>query len=96
MREMGFDVWRDEEGSSIVGPVSSMTRNTSQEAVEKSYAMIIFVSPEYKESTYCRAESLYGSSRAADSGLKLFYVMMNENYTTKTQPDVVHDWLAGL
>jgi hypothetical protein len=98
LREMGYDVWRDEEGSSIIGPMS-MTGNTLDamtEAVEKSYMMIIFVSPEYKESTNCRTEGLYGFKRAANSGLKLLYVMMNENYTTESRPVAVNGWLAGM
>jgi hypothetical protein len=98
LQEMGYDVWRDEEGSSIMGPMS-MTGNTLDamtEAVEKSYTMIIFVSPEYKESTNCRTEGLYGFKRAANSGLKLLYVMMNENYTTESRPVAVNGWLAGM
>jgi hypothetical protein len=98
LREMGYDVWRDEEGSSIMGPMS-MTGNTLDamtEAVEKSYMMIIFVSPEYKESTNCRTEGLYGFKRAANSGLKLLYVMMNENYTAESRPVAVNGWLAGM
>jgi hypothetical protein len=65
-------------------------------AVEKSYMMIIFVSPEYKESTNCRIEGLYGFKRASNSGLKLVYVMMNENFTTETRPVVVDGWLGGM
>jgi hypothetical protein len=30
--------------------------------VDDSYMMVIFVSPEYKESTKCRIEALYGSN----------------------------------
>jgi hypothetical protein len=88
LKEMGYDVWRDEEGSSIFGPMS-MTGNTLDamtSAVEKSYMMIIFVSPEYKESTNCRIEGLYGFKRAASRGLKLVYVMMNQNFTTESRP----------
>jgi hypothetical protein len=98
LQEMGHDVWRDEEGSSIMGPMS-MTGNTLDamtEAVEKSYMMIIFVSPEYKESANCRTEGLYGFKRAANSGLKLLYVMMNEKYTTESRPVAVNGWLAGM
>jgi hypothetical protein len=98
LQEMGYDVWRDEEGSSIMGPISmaGTTLDAMTEAVEKSYMMIIFVSPEYKESTNCRTEGLYGFKRAANSGLKLLYVMMNENYTTESQPVAVNGWLAGM
>jgi hypothetical protein len=98
LKEMGYDVWRDEEGSSILSPMS-MTGNTLDAmtaAVEKSYMMIIFVSPEYKESTNCRIEGLYGFKRAASRGLKLVYVMMNQNFTTESRPVVVDGWLAGM
>jgi hypothetical protein len=76
-----------------------MTGNTLDAmtaAVEKSYMMIIFVSPEYKESTNCRIEGLYGFKRAASRGLKLVYVMMNQNFTTESRPVVVDGWLAGM
>jgi hypothetical protein len=98
LREMGYDVWRDEEGSSVLGPMS-MSGNTLDAmtaAVEKSYMMIIFVSPEYKESANCRTEGLYGFKRSSNSSLKLVYVMMNENFTTETRPIAVDGWLAGM
>jgi hypothetical protein len=95
---MGYDIWRDEEGSKIEGPMS-MTGNTLDAmtaAVEKSYMMIIFVSPECKESTNCRIEGLYGFKRAASKGLKFAYVMMNQNFTTGSRPVSVDGWLAGM
>jgi hypothetical protein len=66
------------------------------EAVEKSYTMIIFVSPEYKESTNCRFEGQYGFTRAGNSALKLVYVMMNQRYHTKSHPNIVDGWLGGM
>jgi hypothetical protein len=98
LREMGYDVWRDEEGSSILGPMSMRgnTLDAMTEAVEKSYMMIIFVSPEYKESTNCRFEGQYGFTRAGNSALKLVYVMMNERYHTKSHPNIVDGWLGGM
>jgi hypothetical protein len=93
LKDMGYDVWRDEEGSSILGPVS-MTGNTLDamtSAVEKSYMMIIFVSPEYKESTICRIEGQCGFSLARTGKPQILYVMMRENYHME-----VDGWLGAM
>jgi hypothetical protein len=98
LKDLGFDVWRDEEGSDVMGPVSAVGNilDSMTEAVEKSAVMIIFVSPEYKESGNCRFEAHYGFTRAGNSGLKLIYVMMNEHYHTRSFPVRVDGWLGGM
>jgi hypothetical protein len=58
---MGYDVWRDEEGSSIMLGMSGDIIETTGEAID---AVIIFVSPKYKESTNCRNEAGYARARA--------------------------------
>jgi hypothetical protein len=93
LREMGYDVFRDDEGSGIMGPIS-MKGNILEamaEAVDKSYTMIIFVSPEYKESTNCRIEGRYGFKRARTGKLQILYVMMRENYHME-----VDGWLGAI
>jgi hypothetical protein len=95
-REMGYDVWRDEEGSSIMRPMSGDIVETMGEAVDKSYAVVVFVSPEYKESTNCRQEAGYARARAAVGGVKLFYVMMKEDYHTQSSSRQVDGWLGFM
>jgi hypothetical protein len=96
LREKGYDVWRDEDGSSIMSPMSGDIVETMGSAVDKSYAVIIFVSPEYKESANCRQEAGYARARATNSGIKLIYVMMNENYHTRSSPRQVDGWLGFM
>ena len=43
----GMDVWRDETGSSLVGPMSDSTDETMALAVEASSAVVICVSQKY-------------------------------------------------
>ena len=43
-KEQGIDVWRDETGSSLVGPMSDSTDETMALAVEASSVVVICVS----------------------------------------------------
>jgi hypothetical protein len=96
LRDLGYDVWRDEEGSSIMHSMSGDIVETMGEAVDRSYAVIIFVSPEYKESTNCRQEAGYAQARSANSNLKIIYLMMNAHYYTRSQPRKVDGWLGFM
>jgi len=62
------------------------------EAVESSYAVIVCVSPEYKQSGNCRMEAKYANDRFKKGKLKLIYVMMNEKYHTRSSPESVDGW----
>ena len=53
----GVDVWRDETGSSLVGPMSDSTDETMALAVEASSVVVICVSQKYKVSPNCRQEA---------------------------------------
>ena len=92
LQENGYDVWRDEEGSSLVGPMSGDIVERMAEAIQNSYAMIIFVSPQYKESINCRSEAKY----ARACGLKLIYIMLDSMYTTVSAPSRVDGWLGFM
>ena len=46
--ELGYDIWRDETGSSIVDNMSGFTDDRMAEAIEASCTIIVFVSPQYK------------------------------------------------
>jgi hypothetical protein len=47
LQEQGIDVWRDETGSSLVGPMSDSADETMALAVEASSAVVICVSQKY-------------------------------------------------
>jgi hypothetical protein len=96
LRELGYDIWRDEEGSSILGPISGDIISSMSRAVDNSHTVIIFVSPKYKESANCRSEASYAHMRQNTTGLKLIYVMMNESYTTVSKPRSVDGWLGFI
>ena len=57
LQEQGVDVWRDETGSSLVGPRSDSTDETMALAVEASSVVVICVSQKYKVSPNCRQEA---------------------------------------
>jgi hypothetical protein len=57
LQEQGVDVWRDETGSSLVGPMSDSTDETMALAVEASSVVVICVSQKYKVSPNCRQEA---------------------------------------
>ena len=48
LRGLGFDVWRDEEGSEIVPSMSGDTDERMAQAIESSHTVIVCVSPQYK------------------------------------------------
>jgi hypothetical protein len=96
LKEMGYDIWRDEEGSSILPSMSGDVTDMMAEAIQLSHMMIIFVSPEYKESTNCRSEANYARSRSLSHNLKLVYVMVNEGYHTRSSPRSVDGWLGFM
>jgi hypothetical protein len=96
LKEMGYDIWSDEEGSSILPSMSEDVTVTMAEAIQLSHMMIIFVSPEYKENTKCRSEASYAHSRSLSHNLKLVYVMVDEGYHTKSSPRSVDGWLGFM
>ena len=94
LREMGHEVWRDEEGSKYVGPISGSTIGAMADAVDKASSVVVFVSRAYKESANCRLEATYAHGGAKD-GLKMLYVMCEEDYTTVSKERVT-GWLGFL
>ena len=48
LRSLGYDVWRDEEGSEIVPSMSGDTDERMAQAIESSHTVIVCVSPQYK------------------------------------------------
>jgi len=93
LRQMGMEVWRDEEGSKYAGPIEGSTLGAMAEAIDKASSVIVFVSRGYKESANCRLEAEYAYGGVAH-GLALLYVMCEENYTTASKPERVSGWLG--
>jgi hypothetical protein len=96
LRDLGYDVWRDEEGSNIFPSMQGDIEDAMAEAIQKSFAMVVFVSQQYKESVNCRAEAKYARAREANGFLKLIYVMVDENYHTRSSPRAVDGWLGFM
>jgi hypothetical protein len=59
-----------------------------------SYAVIVCVSRQYKQSSNCRMEAKYANDRFKRGRLKLLYVMMDAQYTTRSEPECVDGWLG--
>lgn len=90
LRKAGVEVWRDEEGSSIVGPMSGSVDDTMADAVDSSSTVVVCVSKAYKESANCKFEAVYANKRRKQGKLSLVFVMMDADYT---DPD---GWLGGM
>jgi hypothetical protein len=96
---MGYDVWRDETGSSLLGPMSSSGTDmyeTMGQAVELSALVILCISRKYKESGPCRGEALYAHSERNEKRLDIAYVMLEEDYTPISRPDRCNGWLGPM
>ncbi len=50
MRARGVDVWRDEDGSKILGRMEGDVNARMAEAVELSHTVVVFVSRKYRDS----------------------------------------------
>ncbi len=96
LRRRGYEVWRDEDGSALVGIMSGETGNAMADAVESSYAVIVCISPEYKQSIDCRMQAKYANDLFKRGKLKLLYCCMNASYTTLSQPECVDGWLGFM
>jgi hypothetical protein len=96
LREVGYEIWRDEEGSNLLPSMQGDIEDSMAEAIQRSYAMIVFVSSQYKESVNCRAEAKYARAREANGFLRLIYVMVDENYHTRSSPRAVDGWLGFM
>jgi GTPase SAR1 family protein len=94
LKKKGYDIWRDENGSSIV-PAMGVDGSTIQcmaDAVQKSSWVIIFVSREYFNSENCQKEAEYCSQKHK----RLLFVMLEENYHTGSSLETVEGWLGFI
>ena len=89
----GYDVWRDEDGSSICGKMAGATDAKMAEAVGMSHTVVVCVSRPYPTRPNCQQEAEYARSLEKDKKLDMVYVMMQQDYTTVSAPDSVEGWL---
>lgn len=94
LRSLGYDIWLDAEGSTLVPPIGGCVDDCMAEAVQCSDTVIVCVSPKYKQSANCRMEATYACHLAKRGDLRLCFVMMDENYTTVTTPQYCDGWLG--
>jgi GTPase SAR1 family protein len=92
LKQLGYDIWRDENGSSIVPPLTGDTDEIMARAVENSSLIIIFVCKAYFPSDSCKKEAQYCSQKRKP----LLFVMLDENYHTLSSPETVSGWLGLL
>lgn len=96
LRAIGYNVWRDECGSSLVSQMGGHTDSKMAEAIELSAFVIICVSLAYKESANCRMEANYANQLAKKGILRTAFVMMQSDYTTVSSPHSVDGWLGFM
>jgi hypothetical protein len=97
LRRLGYDVWRDEEGSLLVPPLTvGSVDDRMAMALQASDTVIVFVSPSYKISANCRLEASYASVLSKRGQVKIVFVMMDEKYTTVSAPEYCDGWLGAL
>ena len=96
LRRMGYDVWRDGDGSSIVPAMRGGLVERMYEAIDASFAVVVCVSRRYKESANCRIECSYCDVLCKERRLKIFYAMVDENYTTVSSPVTLNGWLHSM
>ena len=90
----GYDVWIDELGSSVCSKMSGASDAKMAEAVEKSHAVLVFVSKEYNASVNCQKEAKYAHQRRDKGKVQIHYVMLQRDYTTVSKPDCIEGTLA--
>jgi hypothetical protein len=94
LKQFGYDVWRDETGSSIVpsvdgedSPYDCMTR-----AVENSSLTVMFICKAFFNSLNCCREAQY----CRQGSKPMLFVMLDENYHTSSSPEAVEGWLGFM
>lgn len=84
LRKMGYEVWRDVEGSAYVPP------GRVDKAVEASYAVIFCFSKEYFQNPGCRMEGAYAYETFCSAKNRMVYLMMDEDILNEFSPRLIH------
>jgi len=95
LRNRGFDVWRDEEGSQLVRKMMGSSMEIMAQAIEYADVVVIFVSRAYRDSYNCKLEGKYAQVRERAGLTKILFVMMEEDYTPEANGGV-DGWLGML
>lgn len=94
LRAVGFDVWRDEEGSSVLHPMGGCADETMAKAVEKSFMVVCCICRDYKESPNCRSEAQYAKLRHQQGKVDLVHVMLDDSYHPQSSVSQPDGWLG--
>ena len=81
-------------GSSLVPPMAGSTDERMAEALEAAQIVIMCVSRIYKERPNCRMEAKYANHLYKKGKLQILYVMMQQDYTTVSEPHYCDGWLG--
>ena len=87
-------MWQDTDGSSICGKMEGGTDDKMAEAINKSAYVIICVSKAYPTRPNCEQEAKFAKQKEKAKKLEILYVMMQDDYTTVSQPECVDGWLG--
>ena len=89
LKELGYDVWRYEEGSSLVDGTGGGEAELVYQSIHRAALVLVAVSAQYKESALCRAEAHVIHGREQQDGLPVVFLRTQEHY----RPD---GWLAEM
>jgi len=95
LREKGYDVWRDEDGSRLVQKMMGSSMEIMAQAIEVANFVIVFVSRAYRDSYNCKLEGKYAQTRERAGLVKILFVMMEEDYTPQSEAGV-DGWLGMM
>lgn len=95
LRAMGYEIWRDEEGSSLVAPMGGDTDAAMAAAIDNSATLLVLVSEKYKDSVNCRYEASYANTLRKKGKLNILFAMCQPDYTTVSETPV-EGWLAFM
>lgn len=95
LREKGYDVWRDEDGSQTVQKMMGSSMEIMAQAIEVANFVIVFVSRAYRDSYNCKLEGKYAQTRERAQLVKILFVMMEEDYTPQSEAGV-DGWLGMM
>lgn len=84
LRERGYEVWRDIEGSAYVAP------GRVDKAVEASYAVVFCFSKEYFQSPSCRMEGAFAYETFCATKNRMVYLMMDEDILNEFSPRLIN------
>ena len=95
LKKLGYDVWRDETGSSLVARMDgAYDDDMLAKAVESASHVVVCVSRSYKESQFCRMEANYAQQLCRNDRLQMHWVMLESDYTPISKGTSCNGWLG--